>query len=114
MKREFIDWPGFERLIKDSSITDAELRDIQMDIMERGGNTIPDTGGVKKIRAQTRGAGKRGGWRVLYADYPMYGVTVLITAYRKVDREDLLPEEKKAVKSLKKELDRIINEMYGN
>ena len=114
MKREFIDWPQFEKLVKDGSITDLELKQIQNDIMAGGGATIRDTGGVKKIRSAARDGGKRGEWRVIFADYPRFAVTVLIVACKKVDREDLTPNEKKTIRALKKELDEIINEMYGN
>lgn len=114
MKREFIDWPQFEKLVKEGSITDSELKQIQNDIMERGGTTIRNTGGVKKMRSQARAGGKRGGWRIIFADYPKFGVVVLIVAYKKVSHEDLTPEEKKAIRVLKEELDKIINEMYGN
>lgn len=64
------------------------------------GDVIPDTSGVRKIRWSRAGSGKRGGARVVYfyqsANRPLY----LLMVYAKARREDLTPEEKKAVRAL--------------
>jgi len=64
------------------------------------GDAIPGTGGVRKIRWSRPGSGKRGGARVIYfyhhADAPLY----LLLAYAKAKREDMTPDEKKAVAAL--------------
>lgn len=64
------------------------------------GDVIPGTGGVRKIRWGRQGSGKRGGVRVIYfyyaSDIPLY----LLTIYAKAMREDLAPNEKRAVTAL--------------
>ncbi len=64
------------------------------------GNVIPDTGGVRKVRWSRAGSGKRGGVRVIYyyhdGDRPLY----LLMVYAKARREDLYPDEKRAVRAL--------------
>jgi hypothetical protein len=64
------------------------------------GDVIPETGGVRKIRWARVGTGKRGGARVIYfyheRDRPVY----LLMVYAKARRENLTPEEKKAVRKL--------------
>ena len=62
-----------------------------------GGDVIPGTGGVRKLRWGRAGSGKRGGARVVYfyyrADCPLY----LLLAYAKAQATDLSADEKKAV-----------------
>ena len=64
------------------------------------GDVIPETGGVRKVRWTRPGTGKRGGARVIYfyhdADRPLY----LLMVYAKARRENLTPDEKKAVRKL--------------
>jgi hypothetical protein len=64
------------------------------------GDVIPDTGGVRKVRWSRAGSGKRGGARVIYfyhdAGRPLY----LLMVYAKAQREDLTPDEKRAVRAL--------------
>jgi hypothetical protein len=64
------------------------------------GDVIPDTGGVRKIRWARAGSGKRGGVRVIYyyhdRDRPLY----LLMVYAKAQRENLSPDEKRAVRKL--------------
>jgi len=105
MKRVFVELPAFMRLVQDKRITDEVLRDLQNDIMIVGGNVIPGTGGLAKIRVPGSGRGKSGGLRVVYADYPAWGVTVLIVAYPKNVKVKLSGEEKKILKALKRRLD---------
>jgi hypothetical protein len=66
----------------------------------QAGDLIPETGGVRKIRWARLGTGKRGGARVIYfyrdASRPLY----LLMVYAKARREDLTPDEKRAVRRL--------------
>jgi len=65
-----------------------------------GGDVIPDTGGVRKIRCSREGAGKRGGARVIYfyanPSRPLY----LLMVYAKARKEDLSADEKRALRNL--------------
>jgi len=85
------------------SIWDDGERQALVDFIARNpesGDIIPGTGGVRKVRWSRAGSGKRGGARVIYfyhhADAPIY----LLLAYAKAKREDMTPDEKKAVASL--------------
>jgi hypothetical protein len=70
------------------------------------GDLIPETGGVRKVRWTRRGSGKRGGTRVIYlyhrAERPLY----LLMVYAKARKENLTPDEKRAVRRLAEELKR--------
>ncbi|WP_026381254.1 type II toxin-antitoxin system RelE/ParE family toxin [Afifella pfennigii] len=64
------------------------------------GDVIPGTGGVRKLRWQRPGSGKRGGVRVVYfyhnANAPLY----LLMIYAKSRQEDLTPSDKRIVREL--------------
>src|SRR5258708_6914053 len=64
------------------------------------GDLIPETGGVRKIRWNRQGIGKRDGVRVIYfydgIEVPVY----LLMVYAKARREDLSPDAKRAVRAL--------------
>ena len=109
MKRTFKELPAFTKLVESGKISDELLKDLQSDIMFLGGQTIPGTGGLVKIRVSGSGRGKRGGLRVIYADYPVRDMTVLIVAYFKNVKVKLGGEEKKMLKALKLRLDKQID-----
>jgi hypothetical protein len=73
------------------------------------GDVIPESGGVRKIRWRRSGSGKRGGVRVIYfyyrADRPLY----LLMVYAKAVKEDLTPDEKRAVRKLTAKLKSLTN-----
>jgi hypothetical protein len=50
-----------------------------------------------KFAVPTSGKGKSGGYRVLYAVLPAYGTVLLIAAWPKAEREDLEPDDYKAI-----------------
>jgi hypothetical protein len=64
------------------------------------GDVIPDTGGVRKVRWNRKGSGKRGGARVVYfyanPGRPLY----LLMVYAKAQKEDLSADEKRVVRGL--------------
>lgn len=64
------------------------------------GDEIPGTGGVRKIRFAASGRGKRGGARVIYYylddTMPLYA----LLAYAKNAKDDMTPDEKRAVSAL--------------
>ncbi len=105
MKRVFIEFPAFSRLVKEKQFSDSQLLRLQLDILAGGGNAIQGTGGIKKIRCNAKGKGKSGGWRVLFADYDSLGLTFLIWAYPKSRQANLTDGQKKAIRQLKLQLD---------
>jgi len=60
------------------------------------GDVIPDTGGVRKVRWVRAGSGKRVVYFYHDAGRPLY----LLMVYAKARREDLSPDEKRAVRAL--------------
>ena len=64
------------------------------------GEEIPGTGGVRKVRFAASGRGKRGGARVIYYylddTMPLYA----LLANAKNAKEDMTPDEKRAVSAL--------------
>jgi hypothetical protein len=70
------------------------------------GVIVPDTGGVRKLRWAREGGGKRGGARVIYFYYHSDAPIYLLMAYAKAKREDMTPEEKRAVAALTMDLKR--------
>lgn len=113
MKRVFVELRAFSRVVHAAGWRDDQLSTLQRGIMSGAGSTIAGTGGLRKIRSGEEGRGKRGGWRVVFADYPAWSVTVLICAYPKSAKEDLTPDEKKELRDLKGQLDAELERRYG-
>lgn len=59
------------------------------------GDVIPGTGGIRKIRWQSNGHGKRGGTRVIYYFYNANQPIYLLFAYPKNIQVNLTEHEKK-------------------
>lgn len=70
------------------------------------GAVIKGSGGMRKIRFGFGGSGKSGGGRTIYYAITDEDVVYLITAYAKVDKADLTPDEIKLFKTLIEELTR--------
>lgn len=102
MVRTFKETPWFSRAWLQLGFDDEALRALQNMIMYAPdvGSLIKGTGGVRKMRFAFVGKGKRGSARVCYVDFAAFEVVYLITAYRKSEREDLLPSEKTDIKRL--------------
>ena len=64
------------------------------------GDVIPETGGVRKVRWSRPGSGKRGGVRIIYFYHDARRPLYLLMVYAKARREDLTPDEKRAVRVL--------------
>ena len=109
MKAVFIELPAFERHRADYLDDDA-FRRLQSLLMlhPEAGDTIPGTGGLRKLRFPDarRGKGKRGGLRVIYYWWDTGSQFWLFTVYDKDEMADLTPLRRKALKEMiKKELD---------
>jgi hypothetical protein len=62
------------------------------------GDVIPGSGGVRKIRWSRKGAGKRGGIRVIYFNQFTAGHIWLLTLYSKSAAENIPSHVLKAIK----------------
>ncbi len=67
------------------------------------GTIIRDCGGIRKLRWQAKGHGKRGGIRVIYYHLDKEGQLYMLLAYAKNERGDLTHEQKKELKKLVQE-----------
>ena len=67
------------------------------------GDLIKGTGGLRKIRWQGSGRGKRGGVRVIYYGARREEVILLLLVYGKNEQDDLTPERRAALKRLVEE-----------
>jgi mRNA-degrading endonuclease RelE of RelBE toxin-antitoxin system len=97
----FVDIASFTKDWADLNLADDDLRQLE-DVIARNPTqapVVPGAGGARKIRLGDRsaGKGKRGGYRVLYAFLPSRGTVLLIAAWPKSEREDLEPEDYKAI-----------------
>ncbi|CAO98284.1 type II toxin-antitoxin system RelE/ParE family toxin [Erwinia tasmaniensis] len=99
---EFIETPMFTRQIKQIA-TDDELKDLQKTLIESPdkGDSIRQTGGLRKIRMATGNQGKSGSARLIYflaTDQIIY----LVMAYPKSTKDSLTDAEKVDLKKLTK------------
>jgi hypothetical protein len=69
-----------------------------------GGDVIPGTGGVRKLRWGLEGRGKRGGARVIYFYHGTGLPLFALTAYAKNEREDLSQADRNDFRRLTKSL----------
>ena len=68
------------------------------------GDIIPGTGGIRKIRWQGSGHGKRGGVRVIYYVYNENHPIYLLYAYSKNVQTNLTEDEKRVLAEFAKQL----------
>ena len=68
------------------------------------GDVIPNTSGIRKIRWNSSGHGKRGGARVIYYYYNENHPIYLLFAYPKNVKDDLTENEKKILRQLVNQL----------
>lgn len=104
--RRIIFAPGTEKALKRSGVSDDA---IVTEITAGRTITVPKTGGVQKIRCAPKGQGKRGGVRVVLADYPGVKETYVFGVLSKSDREDFTSGEYKQLRELKRQIDNIIH-----
>lgn len=85
-------------------LPDDEYKQLQSDLMLRpeAGAIIKGSGGLRKIRWNLPGEGKRGGLRIIYYFDPPTTVYMLLP-YKKTDQEDLTILQMKFLRNLIKE-----------
>jgi hypothetical protein len=99
----FIETSVFTGEIKDL-LTDEEYRMLQTALMFRpdAGDVIRGGGGLRKVRWNLPGRGKRGALRVIYYWDPPETIYMLLP-YKKTDQDDLTPEQLKFLRNMVKE-----------
>jgi len=89
-----------ERLLLDDSY--RKLQSVLM-LRPEAGNVIRGSGGLRKIRWNLPGSGKRGSLRIIYFWSPPDTIFMLFP-YRKTEQEDLTPDQLKLLRKMVKEL----------
>ena len=86
----FIETKLFTRLVQEY-LTDDEYSELQWLLARapESGPVIRGTGGVRKLRWQAAGRGKRGGYRIIYYLKRIDGVIWMLTMYPKNVTEDI-------------------------
>ena len=84
----------------DTTLAPEDYRALQLHLVGRpdAGAVIPGGGGLRKLGWAATGRGKRGGARVIYYWYVEASRIYLLLLYAKNEREDLSPEQKRALK----------------
>lgn len=85
-------------------IPDDKYREMQAALMIRpdAGNIIKGSGGLRKIRWNIKGAGKRGSLRIIYYwDTP--DKIYMLFPYMKTKQEELTPDQLKLLRRMVKE-----------
>ena len=102
---EFIETPIFTKLIC-GLIPDDSYRRFQNMLILRpeAGDLIKHSGGLRKIRWNIKGTGKRGGLRIIYYWDKFNDSIYLLLVYKKTKKEDLTLNQLRIVKDLVKEL----------
>lgn len=107
MEREFIMMPEFDRQWKAMGLTDEDLKELQLELLNEPTKApvIQGTGGLRKIRVNLPGRGKSGSARVAYVDFAFFDTLYLITAYPKSKKDTLSSRECKIIKSMIEKLE---------
>ena len=90
----FIETPIFTRALREL-MDDDEYWPLQLALVLRpqSGRVIPHSGGLRKIRWALKGAGKRGGCRIIYYWDEESESFYMLYVYRKNDQEDLTAQQ---------------------
>lgn len=82
--------PTFTRRIV-NLMADDDYRLLQLELVNnpRIGVIIRGSGGLRKLRWQASGRGKRGGARIIYSYADQRGIILMLFAFAKNERDDL-------------------------
>jgi|SRR5450756_1727784 mRNA-degrading endonuclease RelE of RelBE toxin-antitoxin system len=102
----FVETPVFTTAIR-RHLDDEQYRQLQIALMLRPeqGPVIQGSGGLRKVRWATTGAGKRGGLRVIYYWAPRNQAFYMVYAYTKSEQGDLTPAQTR-------QLSRVVREEF--
>ncbi len=106
MRRGFVETPTFSKQWCSLGLTDEDLREMQNFIMTHldAKNVISGTEGIRKIRWEARGRGKRSGIRTIYIDLLSSDEIILLFCYPKNQKDDLSEREKSMLNLVVREI----------
>ena len=107
MTREFIYLPPFEKNWKALGLTDFELQDLEIQLIQNPyiGKIIEGTGGLRKMRFALPNRGKSGSTRILYVDFAYYEKIFIVNVYLRKEKNILTDAEKAKLKQAVKALE---------
>jgi hypothetical protein len=107
LEREFVFTHEFIKRWETIGLIEEDLRELEIYLCNNpiSGSVIVGTGGVRKLRWQTKGHGKSGGARVIYIDFTAVEKIYMLTAYAKNEKADLTMEQKRILASLVKRIE---------
>jgi hypothetical protein len=93
--------------IREQYLDDERFRLLQVALITSpgAGPVIRGTGGIRKLRWSTEGAGKRGGLRVLYYWIPNRDTIYFLNVYKKAEIEELTRAEIMTLRKIASEID---------
>jgi len=105
MKNTIVETPEFISRAK-SVLSSEEIKDLvdYLSDYPEAGDLITGTGGVRKLRWQRKGMGKRGGSRVIYFYYNDCIPLFLLTVYAKNQKSNLTESQKTELREILHEL----------
>jgi hypothetical protein len=110
----FVDIASFTEDWADLNLGDDELRALENEIARNPARApvVRRGGGARKIRRpdSTSGREKSGGYRALYACLPAFGIVLLIAAWSKSEREDLKPDDYRAIGRIIVRIEELLDE----
>lgn len=97
----FIETPIFTKALL-QLLSDDEYRSLQTLLADHpeSGDLIRDTGGLRKIRVQAKGHGKRGGARAIYYHFVSKDQIAFLFIYPKNERDDLTADERAKLRGI--------------
>ena len=102
----FVHTKIFDKKWAEIGCGEDDLLQLQKEICNdpQGHPVITGTGGLRKIRIALEGRGKSGGARVIYTDFPLWGIVGLLYAYPKSQQENIDDEERKILKAMSEQI----------
>lgn len=111
IKRKFVHGELFEKQWKALGLTDDNLRELQMMLLDdpKRGPVMAGTGRLRKVRYSYGNRGKSHCARVCYVDFEINGVVFLVMVFAKNEMENLSAAERNNIKILIDRLEVVYN-----
>ena len=109
--RKFVHGELFEKQWKALGLTDDNLRELQMMLLDdpKRGPVMAGTGRLRKVRYSYGNRGKSHCARVCYVDFEINGVVFLVMVFAKNEMENLSAAERNNIKILIDRLEGVYN-----
>lgn len=103
---EIVELPEFTKSWKVLGLDDnvENLKALQLEILQQPNSAKALGSELYKIRFQLPGKGKRGGVRIIYADFRKHGAIFFLVVFSKGDFENLTVSQQKIVFGLARKL----------